>query len=147
MPTSIRCTVVASLFVTALAFTAITQAQELPTPDAPAGASVKFLEPADGAKVKSPVKLKFAAEGIATEPAGQVKAGSGHHHVIIDTTPPRKGRPIPNDAQHLHYGQGQTEATIELSPGKHELSLQFADGLHRSYGPQMSATITVEVVQ
>jgi hypothetical protein len=146
MSSVIRWFAAAPLFAAAFAFAGLAQAQELPTPDAPAGSSVKWLQPADGAKVKSPVALKFVAEGIKTEPAGAVIAGSGHHHVIIDASVPRKGRPIPNDAQNLHFGKAQTEATVELAPGKHELTLQFADGLHRSYGPQLSATITIEVV-
>ena len=137
---------IAVSFVFALALTGIVFAQELPTPDAPADAAVKFLEPADGAKVKSPVTLRFEATGIKTEPAGAVAAGSGHHHVIVDASAPRKGRPIPADAQNLHFGKAQTEATIELVPGKHQLTLQFADGLHRSYGPQLSASINIEVV-
>lgn len=146
MHRSIRWILFSFAFGTTLVVSRAVVAQELPTPDAPADAAVKWLEPADGAKVKGPVALRFEAVGIKTEPAGAVTAGSGHHHVIIDATPPRKGRPIPADAQNLHFGKAQTEATIELSPGQHQLTLQFADGLHRSYGPQLSATITIEVI-
>ena len=52
---------------------------------------------------------------------------------------------IPKDETHLHYGDGATKATVKLPPGKHQLTMQFADGAHRSYGPAWAATITVEV--
>ena len=52
---------------------------------------------------------------------------------------------VPADATHLHFGKGQTETMLKLTPGKHTLTLQFADGAHQSYGPDLSSTITVEV--
>ena len=71
--------------------------------------------------------------------------GTGHHHLIIDGHPVEAGKAVPADATHLHFGKGQTETTLKLAPGPHTLTLQFADGLHQSYGPEMSATITVTV--
>ncbi len=112
---------------------------------APAGASVKFGEPADGATVKSPFKVTMVVTGMQVEPAGTVKAGAGHHHIIVDTGSMAPGVVIPVNDTHLHFGQGQTEATLTLSPGNHLLTLQFADGAHRSYGSALSRTITVTV--
>ena len=57
----------------------------------------------------------------------------------------KTGETIPANETHIHYGKGQTEATIELSPGKHTLTLQFANGIHQSYGEAWSKTITVNV--
>ena len=37
------------------------------------------------------------------------------------------------------------EAEVELSPGEHTLTMQFADLAHRSYGEQLAATIKVTV--
>jgi hypothetical protein len=124
-------------------FASVGLAQEMPQP--PRGASLRFLEPANGAKMKSPVTLRFVAEGIKTVPAGAVEAGAGHHHVIVDALPPEFGQVIPADGQHLHFGKAQTDAQIELKPGLHTLTLQFADGLHRSYGPSLSRSIIIEV--
>ena len=70
---------------------------------------------------------------------------SGHHHLIVDGRPVPPGQPVPFDDKDLHFGKGQTEAQITLPPGRHTLTLQFADGGHRSYGPKWSATITVNV--
>ncbi len=52
---------------------------------------------------------------------------------------------IAKDSTHLHYGKAQTSTELKLTPGKHTLALEFADGLHRSYGSQMAATVSVTV--
>ena len=52
---------------------------------------------------------------------------------------------VPKDSTHLHYGKAQTEADVKLNPGVHKLTLQFADGLHRSYGGKLATTVSVNV--
>src|SRR5688572_2723669 len=61
-----------------------------PPPAAPAR-RVFFVEPQDGATVKSPVKARFGLEGYELAPVPkdpikpeQVRAGMGHHHLGID---------------------------------------------------------------
>jgi len=112
---------------------------------APANGKVFFTSPADGATVSSPVSVVMGVEGLAVEPAGELKAGTGHHHIIVDGQGIALGEGVPKDDTHIHFGGGQTETELALSPGKHTLTLQFADGLHRSYGPTMSATIQIVV--
>jgi len=115
-------------------------------PDAQAPkARVMFLEPKDGAVVTSPVHLKFGVEGMAVRPAGEVVEGTGHHHVIIGPAGVAKGDVVPADETHIHFGKGQTEADIELPPGEHQLTMQFADGSHTSYGDVLATTITITV--
>ena len=123
-------------------------------PAIPEGAKVMFTEPADGAKLqgalengKIAVNVKMGAEGIAVKPAGAVEAGSGHHHIVVDADEEPEGKVVGKDEQHIHYGQGQTEATLMLSPGDHTLHLQFADGIHRSYGPKLAQTIKINVAE
>ena len=123
-------------------------------PAIPAGAKVWFVEPANGAKLSGPleggkvsVPIKMGAEGISVKAAGAIEAGSGHHHVLIDTTPDPEGSVVSKDEQHLHFGQGQTAATLTLTPGEHTLQLQFADGIHRSYGPKLASTIKIDVAE
>lgn len=111
----------------------------------PEGAAVKFVEPADGASVSSPVKVVMGVDGLQVVPAGELKSGTGHHHIIIDGEAPAVGEVVPKDATHLHFGDGSTETQLELSPGEHTLTLQFADGMHRSYGPALSTSIKVTV--
>jgi hypothetical protein len=55
---------------------------------------------------------------------------------------------LPSD-QHehvMHYGKGQTEAVLELAPGRHALQLVFADYAHVPHDPPVvSKKITVTV--
>jgi hypothetical protein len=107
---------------------------------------VYFSEPKDGAEIKGPVKVRMVVEGMQIKPANGVSEGTGHHHILInrDYMPP--GQVIPTDDNHKHYGKGQTEAVLDLPPGDYKLTLQFADGLHRSYGKDLSQTIKVKVL-
>ena len=107
---------------------------------------VYFIEPANGAVVGNEVKVVMGVRGMEVKPAGTVAENTGHHHLLIDATPLNAGESIPvGSAQHLHFGKGQTETTIKLTPGEHKLTLQFADGAHVSYGEKMRSTITVTV--
>lgn len=107
--------------------------------------SVSLLEPADGATVSSPFKVRFGVKGMAVAPAGEIVASSGHNHLLINRTPVAAGQSVPFDDQHRHFGAGQTETTLTLPPGQYTLTSQFANGAHQSYGQAMSATIRVTV--
>ncbi len=111
----------------------------------PAEAKVGFSSPKDGATVATKFVAKFTLTGLKIEKAGPLKPGTGHHHLIIDGAPTPSGQVVEKDLTHLHFGNAQTEAELTLTPGKHTLTLQFADGAHMSYGPTMSQTITVNV--
>ena len=107
--------------------------------------NVFFSNIEDGSQITSPVHMIMGVNGMEVEPAGVVNANKGHHHLIVDGSFVPMGEAVPADATHIHYGDGRTETDVELSPGEHTLTLQFADGLHRSYGEKMSATVTVTV--
>jgi len=112
-----------------------------------AAGRVWFVSPADGAKLPEQFEVEFGVEGKQVEPAGATERNPafGHHHLLIGTGPMPDMQVIPKDETHLHYGDGSTKATVKLPPGKHQLTMQFADGAHRSYGPEWAATITVEI--
>ena len=115
-------------------------------PPVPAGAKVFFKNLKNGETVKSPFKVEMGVKNIKVDSAGSIVAGEGHHHILIDAGDSvAAGQVIPKDAQHLHFGKGQTSTIISLPPGKHRLTLQLADGIHRSYGSRLSATIEVTV--
>lgn len=115
-------------------------------PAVPEGAKVMFKNLKQADAVTSPFQIEMGVEGIRIDTAGPVVAGSGHHHIIIDGPDSlASGKIIPMDSTHRHFGRGQTEAELTLPPGKHRLTLQFADGLHRSYGSKLSAAITITV--
>jgi len=106
---------------------------------------VHFVMPAHEASVEGAVNVKMAVEGMAVQKAGELMAGTGHFHIIIDGSFVSVGEPVAKDATHLHFGKGQTEATLDLPKGQHVLTLQFADGHHISYGEAWSQTIHVSV--
>jgi hypothetical protein len=115
----------------------------------PAGARVYFINIQNGARVKSPVLVQFGLSGMGIAPFGLTGAGTqntGHHHLIVDSPPPALDVPIPADMTHVHYGRGQTEATVMLAPGQHTLQLVLADALHIPHDPPvMSERITITV--
>jgi hypothetical protein len=106
---------------------------------------VFFVEPKDGAELASPFTVKFGVKNLLVEPAGEIKAGSGHHHLLINSDSAPSGESIPADQTHLHYGKAQTEAMITLEPGNYKLTMQFANGAHQSYGSELSKTINIIV--
>lgn len=115
-------------------------------PPVPADAKVFFKNLEDGQTVSSPFKVEMGVDGMTVEPSGEIKEGYGHHHILIDAGDSMAaGTVVPTDSAHLHFGKGQTETELTLPPGKHTLTLQFADGIHRSYGSQLAASITVTV--
>jgi hypothetical protein len=113
----------------------------------PAGAKVYIVSPADGATVKSPVKVVFGLSGMGVAPAGVQFENAGHHHLLIDAELPAElGQPLPATDNIRHFGKGQTEASIDLKPGKHTLQLVLGDHMHIPFAPVVASpkiTITV----
>ena len=112
---------------------------------APDGARVFFGNLEDGAEVTSPVKVVMGSEGVTVKAAGELVEGTGHHHIIINEGPTAYGTVVGADDTHIHFGKGQEETELVLDPGTYSITLQFADGFHRSYGEGISSTITIEV--
>jgi len=106
---------------------------------------VHFLKPNNNETVSSTFDVEFAVDGLQVEKAGVLKEGTGHHHLIIDGKSIPKGVAVPKDETHIHFGDASTKTKITLTPGKHTLTLQFANGTHLSMGPEFSKTINVDV--
>ncbi|MBC7457997.1 MAG: DUF4399 domain-containing protein [Bdellovibrionaceae bacterium] len=112
-----------------------------------ATAKIYFVSPKNNETVTKNFKVKFAQKGLKVKPAGEDMENktAGHFHVIVDGTFIPEGIVIPADDKHIHYGKAQMETELTLTPGQHTLTLQFADGAHRSSGEKLSQTITVNV--
>jgi hypothetical protein len=126
-----------------------TTAMEMPAMmEVPANAKVHFGNLKEGQTVSSPLKVEMVAEGMHVDTAnGMLKPASGHHHILVDIDSIPTGEVIKKDSVHLHFGNAQTSAEIKLPPGRHSLTLQFADAMHRSYGSRLTNKITVNVKQ
>ena len=99
----------------------------------------------EGDTVSNPVYVEFGVEGMEVRPAGEIVEGTGHHHILIGNAFLAKGEVVPADENNIHYGGGQTSDTLNLPEGEVRLGLQFANGVHASYGRDMSASIKVFV--
>ncbi|CAL75186.1 hypothetical protein BRADO1285 [Bradyrhizobium sp. ORS 278] len=114
---------------------------------APKDAYLYIISPDDGDTVKSPFWCRFGLRNMGVTHAGDSFSNTGHHHLLIDSNEPiSPGEPIPQDRKHLHYGGGETEALIDLPPGKHTLQLVMGDGMHFNFDPPLvSKKITITV--
>jgi Domain of unknown function (DUF4399) len=121
----------------------------------PTGAKVFFKNLKDGATVSSPVKVEFGIEGMEVVAAGTERANTGHHHLFIDRAPLGQGESgademnanILSDEHNVHYGKAQTEATIELKPGKHTLQMVLGDKDHIPHNPPVASEVITITVQ
>jgi hypothetical protein len=130
-------------------------AAESPAPETTASTGgaprVFFIEPQDGATVKSPVRLVFGIENyeIAPVPAGTVETVRpqvGHHHVGVDTDCLPPGTVVPMAAPWVHFGKGDNQIDMQLPPGSHRLTLQLGDDKHVTI-EGLCTTITVTVAE
>lgn len=111
--------------------------------------SVFFVTPKNNEVVKNELLVEFGVHGKKLSKAGTkiTDPKFGHHHILIDHKKGyiEKGHIVPMDNNHIHYGKGESSGWLKLTPGRHTISLQFANGAHISYGKQMSKTIEVIV--
>jgi hypothetical protein len=105
-----------------------------------------FVEPKNGATVKSPVKFVFGSDQfqISPVPQGEVKearAGMGHYHLGVDTDCLPAGAPIPKAeagatpgqaGSWIHFGTGSNNIEMSLTPGPHKFSVEVGDDLHQA---------------
>lgn len=121
----------------------------------PEGAKVYFVNLSDGDTVNSPVKVIFGLTGMGVAPAGTEKENTGHHHILVNRPPLGEGEDgadefdynLPADENHVHFGGGQTETSLDLPPGEHTLQLVLGDKDHIPHDPPVVSeviTITVE---
>lgn len=116
----------------------------------PDHARVYFVDIKDGDVVKASLHVEFGIEGFGVVPAGYTgkeRHKAGHFHLLLDVQElPDMDAPIPRGAQHIHYDQGEREAVLELTPGKHTLQLLLGDEEHEPHAPPlMSEKITIIV--
>ena len=140
----------ASIFAFCFVATAKPDAKKLPRTPSPKGAKAYIILPKDGKTVKPKFKVIFGLKGMGVCPAGVIVGAkpppnTGHHHLLIDMEKlPPMDQPLAASDKLKHFGGGQTEALMELKPGKHTLQLVFADFAHIPHDPPVvSEKITI----
>lgn len=130
--------------VAMVAISFVVKASDLSTPSAE-GAVVYIVSPKDGDTVEKDFTVVFGLKGMGVAPAGVEKEFTGHHHLLVNKEElPSAGLPLGSDV--MHFGKGQTEASLSLEPGTHTLQLLLANHLHVPHTPLvMSEKITVTV--
>ena len=107
---------------------------------------VYFINLNEGDKLESPFLVQFGLTGIGVAPAGTDRANTGHHHLLINVNSVDLYMPIPSSKNHLHFGGGQTETTLDLLPGEYTLQLLLGDMNHIPHSPPIiSKKISVTV--
>ncbi|MCK0151787.1 DUF4399 domain-containing protein [Marivita sp. S6314] len=123
---------------------------------APDGAELYIINLEDGASVASPVLVKFGLRGMGVAPAGVEKDHTGHHHIYLNRPPFGEAEGdaeiaangIPSDDNHIHFGGGQTEVSLDLDPGEHTIQLVLGDHFHVPHSPPVvSDRITITVTE
>ena len=130
-----------------LSSSAFAQNDEWQRTEAPPNAHVYIISPSDGSTVKGPFKVQFGLTGIGVAPSGVEYPDSGHHHLLVNREITNFDEPLPSgDSDLLHYGGGQTEAILELDPGKYTLQLILGDHDHVPHlPPVLSDKIDIKV--
>ena len=138
---------IARLIVLSAALASLSCAAHAQGKSSPKDAVLYFVWPQNGTTIKGGFWCRFGLRNMGITHAGDDYQNSGHHHLLIDVTEPLDpNEPIPQDKNHLHFGAGQTEARIELPPGKHTLQLLLGDENHVPHQPPLySKVITVTV--
>ncbi|CAB3733181.1 DUF4399 domain-containing protein [Paraburkholderia rhynchosiae] len=113
----------------------------------PPAAEEYIIWPPDGAVIHGgKLWVRMGLRNMGVCPKGVVFPNTGHHHLLIDTDLPALDQEIPSDRNHLHFGAGETDARIELPPGKHTLQLILGDHNHVPHAPPVySKKITITV--
>lgn len=120
-----------ALLMTGLVNTAIAQGTS-----APSDARAYIVSPAHGEVVKGPVKVRFGLSGMGVAPAGVQAPNTGHHHLLINVKDkPALDKALPADDNHRHFGGGQTEVVLDLTPGEYTLQLILGDHDHIPHDP------------
>ena len=143
----LRTSLLAATYISVAMLSVVSQAETPLSSTIADDAQVWFVSPKDQSQVSSPVTIIFGSSNLNIAPAGDNQPNSGHHHLLVDLDKlPALDMPLPASDQVIHFGKGQTEATIELSPGSHSLQLLLGNYAHVPHSrPVMSEKITIVV--
>lgn len=144
---AMRRAVLRATFAVALGCVVSSRAALAEQTPSPPGAEEYIIWPPDGAVIHGgKLWVRMGLRNMGVCPKGVMIPNTGHHHLLIDTDLPPLDQEIPSDRNHLHFGAGETDARVELPPGKHTLQLILGDHSHVPHVPPVySKKITITV--
>ncbi len=121
-----------------------------PAEEMPIG-TVTITFPSEGEVVTGPSVTVELASTVPIVPAGEMTAGTGHHHLYLDADLTGPDVPVPTvEGTIVHMGDASTSFTFtfdEMSYGPHRVIAVVADGAHVPLQPWVVDTVTFEVRQ
>lgn len=128
-----------------VALSSLVFAQQMEKSPAADGAQAYIVSPMDGATVPTTFDVVFGLKGMGVAPAGTQVNNTGHHHLLVDAAE-LPDLDMPLGANVTHFGAGQTQTTLTLTPGQHTLQLILGDHMHIPHNPAVvSEKITITV--
>ena len=129
----------------AVVLSSLVIAQQMEMTPSPDGAQVYIVSPVNGATVPTTFDVIFGLKGMGVAPAGVQTNNTGHHHLLVDAAE-LPDLNMPMGANVTHFGAGQTQTTLTLTPGEHTLQLILGDHMHMPHNPAvLSEKITITV--
>jgi len=111
-------------------------------------ATVRIVQPAEGAAVEGPgLRVILEIGGMQIRPAGDMTPNSGHHHLYLDHDLTDPTQPIPAiPGQVIHMGDGSSEFVFEgVTPGEHRLIAVVGNHIHFPLQPWVVDTVSFVV--
>tara|TARA_R100001377_G_scaffold35483_2_gene19601 strand:+ start:754 stop:1185 length:432 start_codon:yes stop_codon:yes gene_type:complete len=129
----------------AVALSSLVIAQQMEKSPSADGAQAYIVSPVNGATVPTTFDVVFGLKGMGVAPAGTQVNNTGHHHLLVDAEE-MPDLSMPLGANVTHFGAGQTQTTLTLTPGQHTLQLILGDHLHIPHNPAVvSEKVTITV--
>lgn len=123
-------------------------AEEAPAVSGEPVGTVSMVSPAEGSEIEgSSVTVELSVNGFPIVEAGDMTAGTGHHHLYLDADLTPASQPVPTvEGSIIHMGDGSSTYTFEnVAPGEHRLIAVVADGAHFPLQPWVVDTVTFRV--
>jgi len=113
----------------------------------PTAGTVTITGPADGSEVTGRTVVVQLSSTVPIVPAGEMTAGTGHHHLYFDADLTPSNVPVPTvPGSIVHMGDASSEFAFEdIEPGEHRLIAVVADGVHIPLQPWVVDTVTFTV--
>ena len=109
--------------------------------------TVTIVTPMNGALVNGGEVSVTLSSTVAIVPAGDMTAGTGHHHLYLDADLTPADQPVPTvPGSIIHMGDASAAYVFEgVEPGEHRLIAVVADGAHMPLQPWVVDTVTFTV--